>query len=305
MLSADRFIWAALVLFESCTLTPLIVLVPCGSIFHCVPVEELLNLIALPAAPVNVSVPVMVSVAPASKVIVLPALVQVKLLKPIPWTLDVPVPVIVTEVLLNVPPKVSRSPDIVMVTPPPLKVPLSNVKFTALKFPAGENVWPTPSNMIFEKSALGMVLVLLNVKLPAEAFGITIAPAPAMISPELSSDVFTVNGYPLKFNVPELIVRLSVVIVLAAVYVGVPLEGLSHNVEYVAEVTLAPVEEVYLMVEVDGVNVPVFTKGVPEPDNVIVLLDPSNVPAAMVNISDMLISPAAVNVVPPWSSRRS
>ena len=48
--------------------------------------------------------------------------------------------------------------------------------------------------------------------------------------------------------------------------------------------TLVAVVPVYLTVEVEGVNVPTFTKGVPEPERVIVLDDPSRVPALRLSI---------------------
>ena len=62
---------------------------------------------------------------------------------------------------------------------------------------------------------------------------------------------------------------------------------------------------VYLIVEVEGVNVPVFTNGVPLPERVMVLLDPSRAapvlivrmpPTAVVPESDFTLAPEMVRL---------
>ena len=61
---------------------------------------------------------------------------------------------------------------------------------------------------------------------------------------------------------------------------------------------------VYLTVEVEGVNVPLMTNGVVEPERVMVLSNGSNVPVLIVKTEPTVKFPAAVKVVPTWSKYR-
>ena len=53
-----------------------------------------------------------------------------------------------------------------------------------------------------------------------------------------------------------------------------------------------------MMVEVEGVNIPLATKGVPEPVKLIVRFEASKVPVLIFKTEPTLMSLAAVKVVP-------